>query len=588
MWGYQEHFRNGFAIEVERTLNALTPNLAPEVFLIGVRVSDDNRLRPACVEPEVHHWAESASFYDVLRDVDEIQRSYPESQMLHSHPTARANSDRSLFRRAVRDAVLGRLETCPGRPRGLQVFASSPVERDGFLVLTLIAVRHAGLAAVPSVSDGEVSIHSHRSFHVPCSLAEAAIEVMLEEASDEIIRPDAGAGVLFVGSTDDILRRAGIRFFSGLLHRVDTDSQIMGTAASLFDAISRLSLTPYERAEPAGSLVFAEASRPVGTPIIILAAPVPLGQARALRKLLVLANDGLLLRCNCGHAFALVQGAWPSSLDTSRACEVRIVARGKWVVSMEGRELMSVSDGHPSIPKPLVDEHALGFDLRRLIPTMTEETAVTFAQVAQSLAASGHGALLVIAEHAESEAIRLGNDGLQITPIDLTPELAPRLTAIDGAVLCSAGGVCHAVGVILDGLAVGAGDRSRGSRFNSASRYVASSHSACAAMVVSEDGGLDLLPRLRPALSKAELLRRLARLERAANSPSTPPDHEREANAIEWVEKHAFYLTAEQCAQANQWIATCDHRRARDRDAWQVLRRPLQHDPSFSPARDLT
>jgi hypothetical protein len=141
--------------------------------------------------------------------------------------------------------------------------------------------------------------------------------------------------------------------------------------------------------------------------------------------------------------------------------------------------------------------------------------------------------------------------------------------------------------VILDGLAVGAGDRSRGSRFNSASRYVASSQSACAALVVSEDGGLDLLPRLRPALSRAELLRRLARLERAADFPPTPPDHEREANAIEWVEKHAFYLSEEQCAKANQWIATCDQRRARDRDAWQIVRRPLQHDPSFNPDRDL-
>src|SRR5215213_6743180 len=127
MWGYQEHFRSAFAIEVERTLNALTPNLAPEVFLIGVRVRDDNRLRPACVEPEVHHWAESAAFYDVLRDVDEIQRSYPESQTPHAHPTAQASADRSNFLRAVRDAVLGRLETCPGRPRGLRVFASFPV-----------------------------------------------------------------------------------------------------------------------------------------------------------------------------------------------------------------------------------------------------------------------------------------------------------------------------------------------------------------------------------------------------------------------------------------------------------------------------
>ena len=55
-------------------------------------------------------------------------------------------------------------------------------------------------------------------------------------------------------------------------------------------------------------------------------------------------------------------------------------------------------------------------------------------------------------------------------------------------------GTCHAIGAILDGLATEKGDSSRGSRYNSAVRYVNSSKYPVLAVVVSEDGWIDLLP----------------------------------------------------------------------------------------------
>jgi len=72
------------------------------------------------------------------------------------------------------------------------------------------------------------------------------------------------------------------------------------------------------------------------------------------------------------------------------------------------------------------------------------------------------------------------------------------ITAIDGAVLIDPGNRCHAIGAILDGLASEAGDPSRGARYNSALRYVAASLHACLAIVVSEDGMIDVVSP-RPA-----------------------------------------------------------------------------------------
>ena len=63
---------------------------------------------------------------------------------------------------------------------------------------------------------------------------------------------------------------------------------------------------------------------------------------------------------------------------------------------------------------------------------MTKSVATTFARIGAALAASGHGALLVIAEKASEEAERLGNQSLSVEPTPLSPELASKFSQIDG------------------------------------------------------------------------------------------------------------------------------------------------------------
>jgi hypothetical protein len=588
IWGYQHHFRFQVKLAAERILGALKPDLDPDAFLIGVRVADNACLKPACVEPEVNHWAKSADFYDVLQDVDAIKRSFPESQIWQSLPLAQERQDRHLFHRALRDATLRRLTACPARPADARVFVSYPVERDGYLVMTVIAVGGRALAEVPSLADAEIWLHSHRSLHVPRSLVEAAIEEIFDRANEIIVQPEAGAGLTFAGSTDDILRRTGVKFFSALLNRVDGDSRIVGVGEHVFDVLARLSLTSYERRAPQGTLLFAGQVLEVGAPILELAHPVPISQPRALRKLLVLANHGSLLRCNCERAYGLISNAPAATAATDRSVTVRISGRGKWQVAMGGLNLLAIADGYPSLPIPIVDEERLAQDLQRLIPSMTETNAAAFAKIATRLATSAHGALLVIAANAETEAMRLANDGLPTSPVRLTEELSSHLTEIDGAILCSPDGLCHAVGVVLDGVAVNSADRGRGSRFNSALRYVKSKGSACAAMVVSEDGGLDLLPKLMPPLARAMLARHLDELEQLVRAPAAPPNREREADVIDWLEKHAFYLSAEQCDRVNALVGERDDRMENEPDnCLRIVRVPLAPDANFDPARDL-
>ena len=102
--------------------------------------------------------------------------------------------------------------------------------------------------------------------------------------------------------------------------------------------------------------------------------------------------------------------------------------------------------------------------------------------------------MLGITAGAKPEAERLRRQCFRVVPRPMTAPVLRQASSIDGAVLIEPTGVCHAIGVILDGQATEKGDSSRGARYNSAVRYVSSSPYPCLAIVVSEDGWIDLLP----------------------------------------------------------------------------------------------
>lgn len=121
-----------------------------------------------------------------------------------------------------------------------------------------------------------------------------------------------------------------------------------------------------------------------------------------------------------------------------------------------------------------------------------------------------HGTTIVFSRYAKQEVQRLKKTCFQIEDVQLTPDngLIKPITAIDGAVMCDFDGVCHAIGVILDGMTIGGSqegsaqgaieskkleeDISRGARYNSAIRY--KNANPCSIIcIVSEDGDVNII-----------------------------------------------------------------------------------------------
>lgn len=103
--------------------------------------------------------------------------------------------------------------------------------------------------------------------------------------------------------------------------------------------------------------------------------------------------------------------------------------------------------------------------------------------------------MILISEQADAEAKRLSHQCIRIEPMILDDDTMKLVTTIDGAILLDTKGICHAIGVILDGHASAKEDTARGSRYNSAVRYVHGDHGRCLAVVVSADGTVDFVQK---------------------------------------------------------------------------------------------
>jgi hypothetical protein len=185
----------------------------------------------------------------------------------------------------------------------------------------------------------------------------------------------------------------------------------------------------------------------------------------------------------------------------------------------------------------------------------------------------------VVSAAAPEEASRLAAQAIVIEEAELSAEFLYQATGIDGAVLFAPDGTCHALGVILDGTASKDGDRARGSRFNSAIRYLSSDRPPAMIVLVSEDGMIDMLPRLRPRVPRRLLDDAIDRYQRLTTAKEL--DLELRSDAYDVIEKLAFYMSEEQCELVNRLEAEFQQGQL-DRGGFMIQRAPFQPHPAMN------
>jgi DNA integrity scanning protein DisA with diadenylate cyclase activity len=229
---------------------------------------------------------------------------------------------------------------------------------------------------------------------------------------------------------------------------------------------------------------------------------------------------------------------------------IRFTKHYTWELLHVDHLMMRVAYGQPELPRLRMDKLKFASDVKRIFPRTTPMDIVQLWELVAEATRQKQGTTVVVSTGAQEEARRLCNQATVIEPIELTVQMMKLVTAIDGAVLIDPQSVCYAIGAILDGLATDKGTPSRGARYNSAIRYVESSKHPCMAIVVSEDGSIDLVPDLMPQIRRSQVMEAIGQLERL-----TAEEHfnlQLFSKTMDWLTQHRFYLLPAMCDRVNR------------------------------------
>lgn len=542
MWSFQWHFQASAESSSKELFEELLPGTSPRVLLVGLLEESKPDRLPVCVEPD-HCPIQPDAFKDLAQLVVEELKNDPRRGMLYSHPVAAERVHTRKLQEAHVRAIARCCEDSKAEPDSVY-FASMPTIKDGYSVYCVLKLERSAYERQPRLPYNEI-----RNTKVCPSFVDAVIEEFLSCLQTALYEPDAGVnGSVVKASTEELLRRAGSRFLRSIgwsVYQLDS----LTNAYGLCSAMTAIAGRNYESEHAYGKFVLCQTEEIDFPAFLKFETPVSLKQHGRIRKLLELTRgDFSLILADIG-----VVGLARSSDDRRpdmQKFEIDILGHHYWRVVRHGITLCEFWYGTPRIPRPKVDFTQFADLCERLLPDDSDVSELW--DVIEAAVKQRHGTTLVISAKAAEEVRRLAAQSTNIIPTKLIASMTSALSSIDGAIVIDQNAVCHGFGTILDGMAAKGGDPGRGARYNSAIRYLAAHGGGCIVVIVSEDGDVTLLPKLRSRVHQGEIEKAIRHLlESAHESPLRPRVY---AEALSAVEEFDFYLSQEQCDVVNEVV----------------------------------
>lgn len=507
MWPRQAEFQQSAQATAQLIFDCLDESLQPVVYLLGVLMDEaaqPGRPLVSVEPPEMNLSPELVvaigqrdAYLQRLREADTMLQVLPDPDHLATAPTERESEleRERRFSTGLRAALQELLAVHHDQHDDVISFCSRPVPvTGGYRVTTVLQVQGRAFRSHPVVITAEEPDMPDR---LATSLLDAAVFRFLVEHRKRLLAPDPGLGLARHHDPDELLRAAGRYFMDTPARLINPEKGLM----RLFSVCNTLSSLRYEGEESRGGMLLSRRNHPNVEMILALTRPINLGDFPAVRKLLEMSNDEVSLLCDTDVIYGL--GRPHGVYDPARhdLFFVSFTQHYHWDLLHGGRVLMHVEYGQPTLPKQRVNRLNFRRALDKVFGLRDGAQAERLWEVVQEAARQKRGTMVVITTEARAEAERLRTQSTLLEPVLPTPLITRLITTIDGAVMLDPDGFCHAVGVILDGTAhPKRGNPARGSRFNSAIRYVESSPFPCLAVVVSEDGMVDIITRKKPLL----------------------------------------------------------------------------------------
>lgn len=535
MWSFQQHFRLGVEHQVGDVLSRIGLQTSNQVVVLLIGFATNNELvHKVCIEPE-----DGPLTVDDLRLItkrtEEIRIADPESGAINTNARVQESRMRGLFLRSRAYAVAETIESS-GKFEGLTFFVSGSAPVTGYEVHTCIGVPSDALESAPSFNNP--MRNDYFGWHIEESFFQSIIHTCLDRADKALYFPDPGEGISELGNTIDIVRSSADRFVNSVVFALS------GMPNGLFRLANKIASLTYERSGAKGHLAITQQDNLTNKLKVTLESPVNLNETRSMRKLLELTDESTFLLADGASVHGL--GECNSSPDVAK---ITVEGHARWSLSIDDKTLIRVNYEHATLPIQILDKNFFKDIAERTVGVFEIERIWETVQCALG---DGHGTTIVVSEDPVSELQRLAQEALPIKPEYLDHKDVARLGRVDGAILLGPDGRCYSFGVILDGLATSSGDRARGARYNSSVRYQQSSQSSkvgTMVIVISDDGTVDIIPRLMPRIWREEV--EYAVQSFCEYSGIEDNDGEEWARRHDKIEALRFYLNQEQCDRVN-------------------------------------
>lgn len=535
MWGYQTHFCFSVRYLANQVLERIGVEEEVQALLIGVLRPGHRSRHAVCVEPEDGECPQSL-FAGLLNEIEAAIPLDDRQKMFYGDEATMRDKPENIRRAVTREKITERLKPFDADNR-VKSYCGSVYPIGDYYVCPVIQVQESLIERYPPVEFPFVD--QWRPTRL--SFLESCLWCVLQEAHAALYAPEPGRGISDTMRTPhEVVARGASKFMSGI-------SAIIGHygGADLLQALNRVAALKYESAEASGTIVFvgAEQADPSPEYLLKLAQPVRLTNERWIRKLLQLASGSSALLSNATAVSGIVANPVALAVKGVKVFTVQFPADRQWSVSHGSLQLLRVEAGQARLPTDVLSYDDFKDQVERQFAGNPDLDANALWGIFQSTLRLSRGHMVVIAADAQEEANRLSAQGTQIEPVPAKLKVLEQACRIDGTVLVDTKGYCYAIGVILDGVAQPNCTPSRGARYNSAVRYVASCPAPRMAIVISEDATLDIVPLLRPRVEAALIENALATLETADLDNYHLPRR--------FLDEHRFYLNPAQCARAN-------------------------------------
>ncbi len=541
MWGYQQHTQISFQVNAESLFSKISHKLNPKVFFIGVLVDNRDDRHPICLEPEDCGYT-ADDFSDIKNLAIQLEKVDKENMLFHSHPIAQQNHEKRLTTKSYIDAI-NKILKRKDFLKDTEYLVAYPTYVEGFLVFTVLSLNNETLNNYYSLRKDKTD----ERYTIYRSFLESTIHVFLKECSNALKDPNNSFNSNG-RNVNELLRDAGRTF----MYTVSSAGKNFFGLHGLYDACNEIASMKYEGAVGIGNIIIAPPGHKNVKITLQLKEPIKMNDFRKVRKFLELSDDNSSIISDSAEIFGLGEMRGKYNPKDESLFIISFTSHFKWEVLHDNNPLMIVEYREPSIPIDKIDRENFYSDFIRIFNDIEQSQIDDLWDISLEATKQKHGTMLVISDNAVEEAKRLGKQSFPLKPFKLSEKTVHQITSIDGAVLLDRNSVCHAIGVILDGLATDKGDSSRGARYNSAIRYYEhfGKDTSLIIILISEDGMINLIPDLKPQIKHSLILKSIDEFKALLNIDKL--NHKSFNNGMQFFQSVNFYLTKDECEIVNK------------------------------------